>query len=230
MLLLTLLFACRTPPPPPAAIWEGHETLVIGTPGSPACTLVAIHGYGATPESLKSLFSGLSTPVQIILPRGPIPRDPHGWAWFSRSREVSPDELATQIANISDPLAEGLPTLPTPAPVRGKPIITGFSQGGMLTWSVALRHPDAIGGALPLSGYLPVPALPTEPVHTPPIQAFHGQMDQVIPLDAAVRTAEAIRDQGGTVELRTYPGTNHNVPEPIRRDLYAAIEELCAAQ
>ena len=230
MLLLTLLFACQTPSPPPAAFWEGHETLVVGAPESPACTLVAIHGYGTSPAGLKSLFSGLPTPVQVILPRGPIPRDRLGWAWFSRSREVSPGELATQITAQADLLTEGLSTLPTPAPIRGKPIITGFSQGGMLSWSVAIRHPDAIGGALPLSGYLPEPGLPTTPIQAVPIHAFHGRMDRVIPLDAATRTAEAVREQGGAVVLSTYPDTNHNVPEPVRRDYYAAIAELCAAQ
>ena len=47
--------------------------------------------------------------------------------------------------------------------MTGKVVVTGFSQGGMLSYALALHHPELIEYALPISGMLPEVLWPTTP-------------------------------------------------------------------
>jgi phospholipase/carboxylesterase len=227
-LLLQLLFACSAPAaPPPDPFWDDHEVLVVGQPKGPVCTIVAIHGYGANPEGLKGLYEGLGHPVQVLLPRAPLTVHEKGWSWFSRLTTTPPEELAAQVAEQADRLAHGLASMPTPHPMRGKPIVTGFSQGGMLSFAAAVRHPDDFSASLPLSGFLPEPLFPDGRAGAVPIHAFHGEVDTVIPIAEARKGVEHLARAGWTVQLDPYPLTSHTVPPPMRKDYYAAIAEAC---
>jgi len=61
----------------------------------------------------------------------------------------------------------------------------------------------------------------------PPILLLHGDADQCAPIDNAERFAEALREGGAAVELKTYEGQTHTSPlieNPMRggRDLLQA--------
>src|SRR4029079_16314755 len=71
-------------------------------------------------------------------------------------------------------------------PTRGRPVVMGFSQGGMLTWAVAVGHPRAIAAAFPVAGFLfpeIVEKTRVDVVATPPIVAFHGAADPLVSVD-----------------------------------------------
>ena len=64
---------------------------------------------------------------------------------------------------------------------RKKIFITGFSGGGMLTWTMTMRHPDMVAAAAPSCGNF-TPSidngkLPTPPDPALPIIAFQGKDD-----------------------------------------------------
>ena len=41
-------------------------------------------------------------------------------------------------------------------PTEGRALVAGFSQGGMLTFGLALHHPDLFDGAYPIAGWFPL--------------------------------------------------------------------------
>jgi phospholipase/carboxylesterase len=188
--------------------------------------VVAIHGLGDRPESFAAAVGTIGVPARIILPRG-LDAYEGGWSWFpftSRGRDM--DELARGIGGAADRLAAALAELQRTRPTRGLPIVTGFSQGGMLTYALAVRHPDVVGAAFPLSGMLPPPLWPTAKGagRYPNIVAYHGDADRLVPVFAARETVARLKELGFTAELRESPGVGHTVPPEVRRELGALIE------
>jgi phospholipase/carboxylesterase len=124
----------------------------------------------------------------VILPQAPTPYS-DGFSWFGYSAAGGqPAELAVGIAVASDRLAAAIGRLTRGLPTRGRVIVTGFSQGGMLSYALALRSPALFELALPMSGLLPASLWPDRPepgVRYPPIRACHGTADTLVPFEPA---------------------------------------------
>jgi phospholipase/carboxylesterase len=116
--------------------------------------------------------------------------------------------------------------------MRGGVVLAGFSQGGMLALTVAMRHPEHVALVLPLAAWAP-PQLRTVPApDAPPIRWLHGLDDDRIPYELALDTATDLRTRGYDVELLGYPGARHEMTpaEEIRLHtwLARALQNLVA--
>jgi phospholipase/carboxylesterase len=110
----------------------------------------------------------------------------------------------------------------------GHPVaVTGFSQGGVLSFALAVRHPELVTLAVPLSGGLPASLIPTAgpPPGAPPIRALHGNADDRIPVAMASRTVESLAARGWDAQLQTWDGVPHTVTPEMRRVLVRMVEE-----
>ncbi|MCK9463895.1 MAG: hypothetical protein M0R80_30120, partial [Proteobacteria bacterium] len=188
------------PAPAPAAArqLDTIEIAVAGAGDTGAPLVVAVHGLGDRPESFAKLYRDISAPCRLVLPRGPIPYG-DGSSWFDIAIPYAPDAaLGARIAAAADEVGALLKDLSRRRAIRGKPLITGFSQGGMISFAVAVRHPDVIGVAVPLAGALPESVLPTSPAPrgAPAIRAFHGAADDLVPVEHARRTVDALPAAG----------------------------------
>lgn len=218
-----------TPPPPPEGEAAGIHFRVHHTAGAdPDATLpliVAIHGLGDRPERF-ALLDGFPAPARVIYPRGLAPHH-GGYSWFAiepRRATESGEETVRGVAEAADALAAMIAELTKRFPTRGKPIVTGFSQGGMLSFALAVRHPSALAAAVPLAGYLPEALVPaTAPPGTPPIVALHGEDDPLIAIGAAQGTVATLRERGFSAELVAYPEVPHSVSAAMLRELYRRL-------
>lgn len=204
-------------------MWRDAVEVVLGD-GS-ACTIVAIHGYGADPEGLSRMFVGMPLNAVVVLPRGPEPQG-KGTRWFMSSRDVDVATYSEAIGRAAERLAGGLKAGVPGDRSKKKPIVTGFSQGGMLSWTLAAQHTDLVASAFPIGGLLPESLLPTT---TPgvPVQAFHGEGDQVVPHDQDARSVKQVVEKGWTAKLHSYPGVPHTITPRMHRDLTRALSEAC---
>jgi phospholipase/carboxylesterase len=179
--------------------------------------VVAIHGYGGGPDDLLGLVQSCGLPVRVVAPRGPEPVG-DGYSWFSidRGPTSDPDGIARSADRIAALIRElGRPTV-------GEPVVTGFSQGGILSFAVAVRHPTLVGTAIPLAGDLPESLFPTTlATDHPVIRAFHGADDTVVPIPRAVVSHLA----GWSAELTVFPDTAHTVNAGMRDGLCRAIAD-----
>jgi phospholipase/carboxylesterase len=191
--------------------------------------LVAIHGLGDRPESFLLLFRSLDAKARVVAPRG---LDPHGggYSWFpTRVATSEPTQFAAGMDRAASRLADAIKALASGRPTLGKPIVTGFSQGGMLTFVLSTKYPEVVGAAFPLSGWLPQPLWPAsrDPARTyPRIFATHGDADDVLRIGPTREGVEHLAKLGFDVTLREYPGVGHTVSPAMRADL---ARELRAA-
>jgi phospholipase/carboxylesterase len=187
--------------------------------------ILAIHGFGDRPEAFSGIFNGLSARARIVLPYG-LSSHGDGFSWFPLSR-LDPKALAEATTHAANELATLLVDLEQSRPIQGKPIVTGFSQGGMLSFTLAVLHPERIGVALPIAGLLAPALIPSSwPMGkvAPPVHAFHGDADDRVPIAEARDTVLALSKVGFAVTLSEYPNVRHSVSPEMRRDWMAAVD------
>lgn len=228
-------------PPPPIVTFDEaaglhYREVVLGStdPAQPLPMLVAIHGLGDAPDNFRHLLDHFPEPARLILPRGLEPTEGGGWSWFPiRARDPDVEALAAGIATAATRIAAGLRELQARRPTIGKPIVTGFSQGGMLTFTLAVHHPDVVGHAIAVGGWLPPPLWPeakAKQTAYPPLFALHGTADQAVVYEPTQRAIEALKALGFSAELTSYEGVGHMIPPPMRRDLHDHLIDAVHAE
>jgi len=201
-----------------------------GDPATPLPLVVAIHGLGDRPEQFAHLFDGYAEPARIVLPRAPDPWG-KGFSWFPLPAG-NQQAFADGVRAAADALAALITELQATLATRSATIVTGFSQGGMLSFTLAALYAERITAAVPISGLLPDAIEP----HTPPrgraprVRALHGGADSRVPVGAARGSVERLRAAGFDAELRVYDGVGHVVSTNMREDLYRALDELARTE
>ena len=182
------------------------QVLVRGAPRERAkATVVAIHGRGATAESILSLADHFQLPdVAWLAPQAV------GNAWYPR-RFMEPIEsnepwLSSALSLVGE-IVDGL--------TAERVVLLGFSQGACLATEFAARNARRYGGVVGLSGGLIGPdgtqwPYPANLAGTP---VFLGcsDVDFHIPLARVEETARVLEHLGGSVTTRIYPGMGHEV-------------------
>lgn len=189
--------------------------------------VVAIHGYGDRPESFARSLAGLSARARLILPYGMFVRESDGGFYWFALGGFEAQILTEGMTHASNALASMITEIEKTRPLQGKPIVTGFSQGGMLSFTLAVLHPDRIGEAIPVAGMLPPPLFPSSwPMGriAPPVVAFHGDADDIVRIAGARDTISALSKVGFSAKLTEYPNVPHAIYPDMRRDWMAAIE------
>lgn len=196
------------------------ETIVGGEApfGAPLPVLVHLHGRGDRVHLPGAGFAGLSTPVRLILPEAPEAYG-EGFTWSPVSvTQNRPLVLAQALRTNADRIAEVIAWVVAARPVVGRPIVAGFSQGGMLSFTLAVRHPTQIGTAIPVAGFIPSQLLPRHLAshrELPLIDALHGTDDPVVRIGPTRRAVRRLRQLGFEVDFEELPGVRHLWNEPF---------------
>jgi len=210
--------------PPPL---EMIEILTGGASAEDALPIVvAVHGLGDNPRHFSGIFEAFPERARIVLPRGPDRRGLGGFSWFPIPiMGVGRGDLVVGIERARDRLAALLERLAKEHPEAGRPVLTGFSQGGILSFAVGVTRPELVARVVPIAGWLP-PALVPGRDATPsrvPIRALHGGDDQLLPSGATERLVETLSGRGWNASLRVFPGVPHTIPDEVRDALYAEL-------
>ena len=193
--------------------------------------LVLLHGRGSDMTDLQGLRDHLPRRFAVITPRAPFPAPEWGYgpglAWYRFLGEdrLDVDTLDTSVAEL-DAFLEGLTAeLPfQPGPV----VMGGFSQGGTVSLTYALRHPGRLMGAIDLSGFLPredVLGADAEGWTSTPIFWGHGLLDPAIPHSLAVLGRARLVERGADLEVGDYP-IGHTIDRDEMADLSNWLETL----
>ena len=184
--------------------------------GAPRQLVVFLHGYGADGNDLIGLGREWARELPhaaFVSPNAPDPcgMAPTGRQWFDLSLGDMA-LIAIGVKQAAPALAEFLDAELKRHNLPAQSLaLVGFSQGTMMALAVGLaRHPSpaAIVG---YSGALAnVEALP-EPGAGPAILLVHGDMDEVIPVDAMHMARQALAQAGLPVEWHVSQGTGHGI-------------------
>jgi phospholipase/carboxylesterase len=109
-----------------------------------------------------------------------------------------------------------------------KLVVLGFSQGGVMAYSLALSSPERFAGMAVLSSWLPKELIPKlsvkEGVQSLPTMMQHGTRDQLIELQRARDSVEQLRTLRVPLTYREYDMGHEITPRGLT-DLSAWLEE-----
>jgi predicted peptidase len=95
-------------------------------------------------------------------------------------------------------------------------LMTGLSLGGHGTWEYATDYPDRLAAIAPVCGLGPVKRAAV--IAKLPIWAFHGALDDQVPIAGDRAMVEAVRAAGGKVKFTVYPDVGHDAWDPAYDD------------
>jgi len=204
---------------------EGTEILETFTNDAPddAPIVVAIHGRGDTPAAFSALYKRYGGKVRVLSPRAYAPFG-DGFSWFALKPGMSDEELAKNVGESLEKLHKSVA-----AAVGGKRyVVTGFSQGGILSYGFASKFGAEVVCALPVAGSLPGQLLPGEKVKAAKTRAFHGDADDTIASRWGKATVETFARGGADATIKTYPGLGHSFNQELMTDYFAALDACVA--
>jgi phospholipase/carboxylesterase len=199
--------------------------------------IIAMHGLGGTPDDMVRTLSDLEVPARVIAPYGLFPFGMQGGAsWYANaipSRTSDPQLIAEDMNYAADKLAHFISKLMEHYPEAGTPIITGYSQGGMLTYALSVRYPHLVSKAIPGAGFIPATILPQQSVTLgpyPKVEALHGYNDKVVPFDADLDGIEALNFLGQKAVLYRFNNTGHFMSKRMFDAYLIVVDRAVASQ
>lgn len=187
--------------------------------------LFMLHGYGSNEEDLFSFVQTLPEEWLVISFRAPKNSNYGGYAWFDIDfnnpnnfiDEAEANEaVKTVIENIMAVSNRyGLTKNPTH--------LVGFSQGGMISYALALQYPELFSKIAILSSYPEEKMLRNIVKDKKKLEHLrffisHGTDDAVIPLDWGRKAAEILYDLSAYFSFREYMN-GHGVNQKNYMDL-----------
>lgn len=160
--------------------------------------LLLLHGTGGTEDDLVPVGEMIDPTAALLSPRGKVMESgmPRFFRRLAEGVFDYPDviertnELADFVAGQSDIHA------------FKKPIAVGFSNGANIAAALLYLRPEVLAGAILIRAMLPLPTRPEHALKEMPVMIISGRMDPILPLDNAVKLANALRENGARVDHR----------------------------
>lgn len=210
------------------------RTLIYRTanaPNQPRRLLVLAHGVGGNETNLLSFAADAPEDTAVVFVRAPLTMGPNQFAWFPVSfgaqgprpdlaaAEASRQKLATFIEEMQALYGIG----------ARETVVAGFSQGGIMSASVALTRPELLGGFGILAGRI-LPELEPQIAARDALkhlQAFigHGRDDTKLRVEWAHRAEAWLTALGVAHETCLYPG-DHGISEMMQSAFFAWFESV----
>jgi phospholipase/carboxylesterase len=185
--------------------------------------LVLLHGVGSNESGFVELARQLDPRLVVVLARGPLVLGPQQFAWFqvnftANGPAINPVQAETARTALIDFIGQ-LPQLHDIDPARIW--VAGFSQGGIMSASVALTEPGRVAGFGILSGrILPevLPLVQADPaLASLPAFVSHGVQDAVLGIHFAHHAKQVLDDLGLPLSYHEYQG-GHSLNQAMVRD------------
>jgi phospholipase/carboxylesterase len=198
----------------------------------PHPTILTLHGRGANALDLLGLAPYLgSGRFLVICPQGPletpIGAEATGYAWYPMSKGGSPD--VEEILTSRQKLQQFLDGCSARYPIDAQKLaVLGFSQGGVMAYSLALANPEHFAALVALSSWLPPELLGKlslgDSARSLPTLIQHGTEDSMIEVERARHSVEIVRQAGLPLTYREYQ-MGHEIRPKSLSDLSAWLEE-----
>lgn len=177
-------------------------------PGKAGATLplvIVLHGRGADANDLADIAPMIDHGYRFVFPNAPKPFEPapgmtFGFTWFE-GWPAERESIAESRQLLLDFIDEMIAKYPTPS---GKVILSGFSQGGLMSIDVGFRTKQKLAGIVVMSGAVYEEDLPAFNAEIP-VLMLHGIADEVISALVAHRARRVLEQHGVDVEYHEFP-------------------------
>jgi phospholipase/carboxylesterase len=216
LVLVLMLGGCvrsQAPAPAPPLVSATVPPRVTGEGRAPV--LVLLHGLGANEHDLLGLEADLDPRFELVALRAPNQVGPDRYGWF--------ETRFTPQGPVHDPggaEASRLKVVESLQALRSRTdrlYLLGFSQGAILSLSIALTEPGLVDGVIAISGRTLDEVSARSKVHGggPKVLVMHGTRDTVLPFSNAVATRASLEAHGLTFELLSFDA-GHEINGPMR--------------
>lgn len=184
--------------------------------------IILLHGVGSNENDLFSLADQMPEDFLVIAPRGQFTLGPNRYAWFNVDFFTGrPIFNAEQEASSREILIKFI------AQVKQKYKIDelylgGFSQGGIMSYSIGLTNPKEFKGIISLSGRLLVEIRPSiinnDFVHQLKVFVAHGVQDKTLTIQYARDAKLYLENLGVQLSYHEYD-MGHQINEAVLLDM-----------
>ena len=204
--------------------------VIQAAPGPIKHCLVLLHGVGSNELSMADLALGVTDDTLIVLVRGPLTLSPQQFAWFHVSfTSNGPQIVAEQAERSRQALISLLSQLQKQYGLTPQQtVIAGFSQGGIMSTSVALTSPESVAAFGLLSGRIlpeiaPLIASKDRLSH---LRGFvgHGELDGTLPVEWAHRAHTWLNELEVRHTFKLYP-VGHSISPHMHSEFLAWLLE-----
>ena len=198
-----------------AAVNSKLVTRIFSSSDQPTKAIIGLHGWTGDEHVFEPVAKMMNIDdAQWFFPRAPYKADSgKGYSWFSGTDETGWDIEKTRVGIhqlLTDVRSNGF----SPKNI----FLIGFSQGASLAMEIALRLPFAIGGIVPIAGFIKFKdALAneaTEESKNTPVLLLHGNQDEIIHVTASEKAHELLKIRGNPVHFEKYDAV-HKIPKII---------------
>lgn len=169
----------------------------------PARLLLLIHGWTGDENSMWVFAHNFPPRYHMLAPRAPHPAQEKGYTW----RAPRPGTHGAPTLEDFRPAAEALIRLvdayaPTVRVDAAQFDMMGFSQGAAVANTLALLYPSRVRKAGILAGFMPLESesvIAQRPLEGKPFFVAHGTRDELVTVDKARLSVEALERAGARV-------------------------------
>jgi phospholipase/carboxylesterase len=204
---------------------------------SPPPLLLLLHGVGSHERDLFELAPYLDERFFIVSARAPITLMSGAYAWFhvqfmpdDGRPVINPDDAESSrqlLLQFTDELVAAYQLDPK------RVYLMGFSQGAIISLSIALTQPDKLAGVVAMSGRILPEVLPmqaqSEAFGRLPIMVVHGLSDQKLDISYGRNARDILSKLPVAFTYREYP-MGHEVTQESLRDVSAWLKERLDAK
>ena len=186
----------------------------------PEGALVLFHGRGADEHDLFPLLDALDPQRRLVgaTPRGPLSLPPGGAHWYVLGGVGTPEARTFHASYAA--ASEWLDGFVAELGLGfDKVVLGGFSQGGVMTYSLGLGEGrPRPAGLIALSSFIPtVDGLELDlSAPLPPVAIGHGTLDNVIGVEWGRRARALLEEAGAAVLYRETPMFHQIDPDFVR--------------
>jgi phospholipase/carboxylesterase len=183
--------------------------------------LLLLHGVGSNEQDLFSLAPLLDKRFLILSLRAPNTLASGSYAWFAvnftpQGPDINNAQAEASLKTLIAFIGEAVTTYEAnPDQVY----LVGFSQGALMSASIALTRPDLVAGAALMSGRIlpeirPKIATP-EQLNGLPILVVHGTADTVLPINYGRASRDLLSALPVTLTYHEYPMGHEVSPQSL---------------
>ncbi len=193
--------------------------------------LVLLHGYGSNEQDLFSFTPTLPAEWLIVSFRAPLNSEYEGFSWYdidlmNQENRIDLPQANTSLEQVMENIVRVKETYGLTENVTH---LAGFSQGGILSYALALQNPGFFSKVACLSCYLEeklVGPITKEKKKIEKMRFFisHGTDDAIIPLEWGRKAADILYDAGAYFSFREYM-SGHGVNQKNYMDLMEFFEK-----
>lgn len=199
--------------------------------GQPIGLVILMHGVGSNEDSLLGLGSYIPENLSVVSVRSPLTMAPGAYSAFSVSFTANGPKIDTAAAEASrQRLLRFIPELQLRYGVTSdQTLIAGFSQGGIMSASLALTAPKCVRGFAILSGRIlpeiePLIARAEDLQHLSAL-VIHGKNDDRLPYSWAEKSTGLLQAHGIPSHLLNY-GIGHEITHEVATDFASWVRNI----